>query len=461
VAAALAALAAGVLVARHTSIGLAVAVAAVYVPLIFLNLPLALALWVPLTFMTSVHFPASAPAAISVLLLAAWIGTLRRSWRERLAVLENQRGLVVAIVMYLLWSALSLLWAENSLVGSETFVEWLIAGGVFLVIATTVLDARHARWIALAFVAGGVASVAIGIASAGGLHGVEEAGLYSSEGRLTGGSTDPNYLGAGLIASAVLAVALFASSRRLLLRWAMGGSVVILVAGIVASESRGAILSGVVAAVAALFIFRRQRGTLITVLVAIGVIGLLWFGLDPGALQRITHVSGTGTGRTDLWTVAWRIGRSHPLVGVGLGNFIIQEPHYVLRPGALSDVLLIVEQPHVAHNMYLQTFAELGIIGFVLLLGVVASLVVYGLRAARRFDAAGESSLATLTRGVVVAEIAVFTALVFLSDGPDERFWVLFGLGAALLGLASTSWKRIRPAALDTGSRRDVAARFS
>ena len=51
----------GVLLARHTTTGVAVTVALIYIPIVFLNLPLALVLWVPLTFMTRIALPGLRP----------------------------------------------------------------------------------------------------------------------------------------------------------------------------------------------------------------------------------------------------------------------------------------------------------------------------------------------------------------------------------------------------------------
>ena len=44
----------------------------------------------------------------------------------------------------------------------------------------------------------------------------------------------------------------------------------------------------------------------------------------------------SGTGRTALWTVAWRITEDHPVAGVGLDNFIEQAPKYTLQPESSS-----------------------------------------------------------------------------------------------------------------------------
>lgn len=433
----------GVLLARHTSTGVAVTIALIYVPLVFLNLPLALVVWVPLTFMTAVHFPASGPAVLSVLLLAAWIGTWPTAWRTRRLMLERERPLIVAFALFLVWNALSLLWASSSSTALETLVEWLIAAGIFIVVATSITDRRYVRYMLLAFVLGGVASVAIGIATTG-LHQTGEvANESAAEGRLTGGSTDPNYFGAGLVSSVIVAMTLFAAYRHVILRWVMSGAIVILVAGIVASESRGALLSAVVAAVAAFMVFRRGRLGLGAALALLVGIAAIWIAADPSALSRLTNFSGTGTGRTELWKLAWKVGEANPIVGVGLGNFPMQAIHFVRQPGALNAVGMVVEEPHVAHNMYLEAFAETGVIGFGLLMAVVVTLLGTCLTAARDFERAGEHDLATLARGVMVAQLSIFVSLIFLTDGPDERFWVLFGIGAALRGLVP-SFERVR-----------------
>jgi O-antigen ligase len=428
----------GVLLAARTSTGLAAVVALLYAPLIFFNLPLALTLWVPLTFMTSLHFAWSGPAVISVMLLAAWIGTLAATRTQRVAVLTQQRSVVAAIVLFLLWGALSVLWSTDNTRALEALLDWLVAAGVFLVVATTITNTRQVRFILLAFVIGGVASVIIGFATTG-LHPSPSAltGASQAEGRLTGGSGDPNYLAAGLVASVVIATALLATTRRMITRTGLLFAIAILVAGVVASESRGALLASLGAALGALVLFKRRRLMVGGILATIAVLAGLWLAVDPTALNRLTNFNGGGTGRSDLWKVAWRVGTHHPIVGVGLENFVTQESQYVREPGTLTFVALIADKPHVVHNLYLQAFTETGAIGFVLLIGMAVGFLGSGIRAARRFDIRGQTDLATLSRAVVVAELSIFIALFFLSDGTDERFWVLFGAGAGLLGLAA------------------------
>jgi O-antigen ligase len=442
-----AALLTGVLMAVRVGLGLAAVVGLLYAPLIFLNLPLGLTLWTPLTFMESLHFPWSGPAVISVLLLAAWIGTLPATRQARAAVLAHQRWVVGSVVLFLLWSSLSMLWSESSSIALEGLVEWLISAIIFIVVATTISNPRYMRAMLWAFVLGGAASVMIGLLTTG-LKPSPSAILSASqaEGRLSGGVSDPNYLAAGVVAAAVVAGALLATSRSAAARWVLAVSIAILTVGEVASESRGGLLAAVGAVLAALVLFKRQRLAVGAILAIVVSVAALLFVTDSGAWQRVTNFNGGGTGRSDLWTVAWRIGSHNPVVGVGLDNFVTQEAKYVREPGVLTSVGLIAEKPHVVHNLYLEAFTETGAIGFVLLISMMLGFLSCGVRAAKGFDARGQPELATLARAVVVAEISIYVALFFLSDGPDQRFWILFGLGAAMLGISRASQLTRRPA---------------
>ena len=229
----------------------------------------------------------------------------------------------------------------------------------------------------VAFVIGGVTSVAIGVATTG-LHRIGEAANESAaEGRLTGGGTDPNYLGAGLVASTIVAMTLFAAYRRR--SPALGAR------GRDRDPRRRhrrervpwrAARRARRGAIAAFIVFKRGRlgaGRRAALLIGLAAI---WVAADPSALTRLTNFSGTGTGRTELWKIAWRVGDDNPMVGVGLGNFAVEAVHFVRAAGRAHRGRDGGEEPHVAHNMYLQAFAETGSIGF-------GSCCVRGDRAAR------------------------------------------------------------------------------
>lgn len=85
-------------------------------------------------------------------------------------------------------------------------------------------------------------------------------------------------------------------------------------------------------------------------------------------------LSFSGNGRADLWRLAWDDARAHPALGAGAGTY----ERYFLRhqPADVSRV-------RDAHGLYVETLAELGPIGLVLLLVVFVTPLV-ALRHARR-----------------------------------------------------------------------------
>jgi O-antigen ligase len=162
-------------------------------------------------------------------------------------------------------------------------------------------------------------------------------------------------------------------------------------------------------------------------------IATAWFSVYPAALERLTTFDEGGTGRTELWGVAWEMARDNPITGVGLNNFVVESKEYVRQPGSLEFVELIAERPRVAHNIYLQLLAETGFVGLALFLVLLASCLRAASRAAKGFDARGDPELAALSRAVLVAVLAAAGASTFISNGTDWRLWVLLGLGPALL----------------------------
>src|SRR6185503_8997764 len=84
--------------------------------------------------------------------------------------------------------------------------------------------------------------------------------------------------------------------------------------------------------------------------------------------KRLLNFSGNG--RADLWRLAWDESRNHAVLGAGAGTyeryFLAHQPRGV---GRVRD----------AHGLYIETLAELGPLGLILLLGaLVVPLTVLG-----------------------------------------------------------------------------------
>ncbi len=155
--------------------------------------------------------------------------------------------------------------------------------------------------------------------------------------------------------------------------------------------------------------------------VAFGVVVALTFG--PRAWHRFSetdlklpnqpskHFTDLqGSGRRDFWRVAYHDFTDRPLLGQGAGSYeMTWEQHRSIRLPV-----------HDAHSLYLETFAELGAVGGLLLLAMFGSIGVIGLMAWQRSAGAEHERTAVL--------LAV--ALAFAVSAAFDWFWELPGLGA-------------------------------
>ncbi len=420
----------GFTIAADVPIGIGVLIALCYLPLVFVNLPMALALWVPLAFLHGIPAFNLGGEAAGLLIAASWFGSLRSRADAVRAIISRHRTLLAALAGLVIWLTLSLGWAEDGGLALADVWHWYAVAVLFLVAATTLPTMETIRLVLLAFVGGAVVAVISGILD----------GSLTSEvaggARESGNAGDPNFLAASLVAATVLAGCLFAVGRSLRLRVPLLVAIAVLITGLVWSASRGGALAAGATIIAAFFIFKRQRlavGAATAVTVGIAA---LTFANAPTALERVTAFDDDG-GRSDLWTVAWRMGADHPIVGVGLNNFVVNSPDYVRRPGEILRADQIVDQTTFVHNTYLQLYAENGLIALALYLLLVGACLAATKRAAERFKARGETASETLARGVLLATISILAAAFFLSAALDQRLWLLLALGPALLAIAS------------------------
>jgi hypothetical protein len=153
----------------------------------------------------------------------------------------------------------------------------------------------------------------------------------------------------------------------------------------------------------------------------------------------------SSNGRTGLWHVAWQEVRAHPLLGGGAGSY---ERYYVAHRSSTLQV-------QDAHSLYLETLAELGPPGLVLLLAVLALPLVVMVRLRRRplVPVAGAAYVVYLVHAVAdwdwelagVTLAAVFCGLACLLAAREEReppalsIRARLGLGAAVTVLGAAA----------------------
>ncbi len=423
----------GAMLTRSPALGLGLMAAVFFVPLALTNLSLAITLWVPLAAVQYAQIAGPAPFGAALVIVGAFAGNrLLGPSRERSPSLGFwARGLGA----FLLWIAMSALWAQDFGATLGRLPEYLVVGAVLTVLATTLARPRYVALVGLAFVCGTVLAVLVGLFDvAGATSTTADAIDTATQKRLSGGAGDPNYLAAMLVPAVTIAIALLSWYRDQVVRLGLLACVIVMLYGLILTESRGGFVAALAALVMSVVLARGRRMAMVAGAMATITVAGAFFAVSPGALSRITSLDDGGAGRSDLWTVAYRMVEDNPVQGVGLGNFVVRSRDYaLLRPGSLEYSELIVDKPYVTHNFYLQTLAEVGIVGLALLLVVLVSCVRSGLLASRRFERLGEPAMATLARAVAVGTTASLIASVFISNTTDVRLFTLLALGPALL----------------------------
>jgi hypothetical protein len=313
------------------------------------------------------RFAAFAVAFAGTILIAADQGSFfERSW--------PWAGLALAAV-----GALVLLTAQDVrcgraglvLVASLLAIElWTLASWLWSAEPPTTLDEALRTPIyvaaAIAFLAlagaGGALPIELGIAAgttalAG--YALLDRGVTQGQGKLL---AEPlgyaNALG-GLcaIGVAIVAVLGWRARRNPAAVILATGAAAVLTTALALTSSRGS-WAALAAALAVAATGRQRARTALGVALALAALTVATaFTTAPRLLQA----------RGDYWHAAWQIAKRHPLGGSGAGTFDLGWAAYgdVARWGTVLD----------AHGLYIETLAELGVVGLILVLGLLAPAV--------------------------------------------------------------------------------------
>lgn len=433
-----AAVAAGLLLSVDPKLGMAAVAGGVFAAFVLADLPVAIGIWIVALFLAGVPGTQGAPTGTSFLLLAGWAGTLVGRGSSLRSAAWSARTAFAATAVLMLWTGASYVWSGDpgAVVGAVR--EWGIAVAALPVIVTGCRRDRDVLLVAAAFVAGATLAVLVGVAS--GSTTAPASALEAAEmaaGRLQVGITDPNYLAASIVASLALIVGLLRAPSLRAARLPLLLAVPVLLYGLVATQSRGGLLAALAAATLAVVVLHELRARILAAVAgAVGAIAVLLV-LQPRAFERITQSDSSGTGRTDLWAAAWAVWQDAPVLGVGAGNFPLAKTAYADRIGFVERPELLLDEPMVAHNVWLQALAELGLIGLLLTVAAYAACIGASFVAARRLARDGRADLAFLGRALGVGQLASLAASTFISNGSDRVFWVLLAFGPALLAVAT------------------------
>lgn len=435
----LVALMVGVLLAHKVGLGIGALLGFLYVPVILLNLSLGVALFVPLAFIDRLPAASLGPTAASILVLMAWVGMLPGRRRAIAATLRRTPGVFILLALLLTWVTMSISWAVDPSAAANEFWNWWVAAATFVIIATSFSQRRYLVILCAAFVAGALISVVAGL-----LPGAAASAdtLPTEAHRFSGSYGDPNFLAVGLVPAIALTVGLSAVYRDAGRRAVLLIAAAVLAGGLAASGSRGGIVAAGFSALVAVLVVRGRRLPVVAMILGALAIGGLWMATSSPATWERVRSFDTGAGRTDLWEVAWRMSKAHPVAGVGLDGYFKESARYIRQPGRLPTggefTRSVLRQPLVAHNTYLQMLAETGVPGLCLLLGAILAAMRATWLASRAFERLRDPVMAALARASLIAQIGALSTSFFISNYYDKRIWIVLALGPALLAVASS-----------------------
>jgi len=256
-------------------------------------------------------------------------------------------------------------------------------------------------------------------------------------GRHAGPLTDVNFWGRLLILTLPLALALGTGKERGARLWLLVAAVV--AGGIYLTGSRGALIALLVTIGVWLFLTKPGPRTLFalgagaTVVLAVpGVLTRLLATLAAvGGTTDLAIVDPSLSNRTAIWVVGLAMAEDHPVLGVGLGNFLQRQPEYQRATGeSISEGLL------APHNLYVELLAETGVAGlaaWLFLIGTTAFVTTRALIVARRLSPGPEADLGVRLSAAVLAALAGWSvASVPLHLADLSALLVVVALGAAL-----------------------------
>ena len=302
--------------------------------------------------------------ALVVLSLSLWLGW--ELWEAYSKNLWNRQGLLFGFIIGgWVWSGLSWFWSISPSMTSQFF--WWTAGLPLAYLAMVLNPLSEKQWRVV------LATLRV----VGLLLVIYALWLWFKNGDTNFRATFINHNNLAALLNLLLfpVVAEFISpsrsGRQLLLR---GAVIFILALGVALTIGRGAGLSLVGGVVVLLLVSRKyistQRVALVGMLIVAAYISSHLLHQGETVVARIASLSsenivGSAIPRLIIWEATWLMGAEHPWLGSGLGTFA----HQYLEFQHPND-----GARYFAHNDYLQSWQEGGVIRELLLLGRVGGL---------------------------------------------------------------------------------------
>ena len=224
-------------------------------------------------------------------------------------------------------------------------------------------------------------------------------------------------------------------------RWFCAASVLIMLVAFTLASSRGGLV-GLCAVILYMIVFSgpSRRGA---IALAILLLPMLLFS-PASPLQRMLHPSyGDDVAaqvRRDFWGAGLQMISSHPLTGIGLGNFTAQ-----------SVSKEVEDFKGIACNTFLEVAAELGIPGFLAYCGVLAGALLSAGKLRSEGKRSGNTFLQYTGQAVQAGLLGFAVAAFLVSAQYQKPYWIMTALTATMPTLLRNA-HRVRKAVPHAGT---------
>ncbi len=403
---------------------------------LYMNLPVVAMRYHDVSPMTATAFP-----LLLIIPLASYM-----VFRREKIVLDKT---FVWMFLYLAVQCVSALFAYNINYATDAVLQYLVEGILLYFLMVNVIrsetDLRLATWalvIAAAIMAGIVVYQEVthtfdnnygGLAQR--LASFEIGDTQNWRDRAGGSVGEPNFFAQVLLAVVPLTLFPFWSERSWLKRILAVALTVVLIGGIVVTFSRGASIGLMIMLLVMAYLWRVKP-----IQIVLGIVGVILVisMVAPEYFLRVASIADvqglvddTGArdrsirGRANENIAAIQMFLDHMLLGVGPGNYRALYLEYT------QDIGLYVrfrERP--AHNLYLSTAAELGIIGLATFLALVGVQIQSLLKFRKEYRDKREEIMYMAT-ALAIGLIAYLVAGLFLHLAYQRYFWILIALASA------------------------------
>lgn len=242
--------------------------------------------------------------------------------------------------------------------------------------------------------------------------------------------TDYNAAGSYFVMALCLAGVLLVVAGTRKRWWAVSASTILIALWL--TGSRTAYAAGVLA-IAAAWTLRHAKGRR-RIAAAAGIalgattlVALIAFASPERAEQRSSRIAADI--RFQMAKVGARVMAANPAFGIGVGEFYQHGGDYA--NGELFNLFPLAHEN--AHNNFIQIAAELGLVGCIPFIWLVAAGLLASAREARRRDEAGDASSLLIFAGLSAFVITWLAGHPLLTPEPAYLFWIVFGasVGAA------------------------------